>query len=664
MRSKNIVGNSNQNKNASGKNTIALNPEQQEAANTLDGPVKIVAGAGTGKTRVLTQRYMNLVKEGKARAENILCVTFTNKAANEMFDRVAREGVPIIKHLSWIVTFHRFGSKVLREHSNRISKSGRFEIVDTSDSAAIINDIVAQNHIATFLRAKRILRDISRAKDDYITPEEFRISSSVSNQYQDHLEYEQIGTIYSLYQKYLDANGYFDFGDLLCKTIDLFEQHPDVLTKYQEQLKYIQIDEYQDTNLAQHMLSMKLGEKYKNVCVVGDPDQTIYTWRGARYENLAEFDKEMGSVKTITLEQNYRSHPHILNFANNLISHNEYREEKNLWSKIALGNQVSLKAAYDQPSFISQKIDELIASGDYEYQDICVLYRNNNLSGAIETELLQSSIPYATRDTAFYQRAEIKDSIAYLKVLADPENDIQLLRITNTPRRAIGKRAMETLSQQAQENNCSLFETMKNASEISALSAQAKKGCLSFTASIEEVIAEIKKEYEDLESPEAFSLALELLFEKIGYMEHLQKIDQKENDRGGDGDSSRCENVISLIELCKNTENLTSFLEAVALDTETSEADDNAPKNRVSLMTIHRAKGLEYPVVFVTNMNGYTFPRNIDDPIELEEERRLAYVAFTRAESELFLTWAQDYPPSIFVQEACFGNDDCYKMEY
>ena len=618
-----------------------LNPQQLQAANELDGPVKIVAGAGTGKTRVLTQRYINLVTTKRAKPENILCVTFTNKASNVMLERVRAENISIPDRTHWVMTFHKFGARLLRQHMNLIYPNKKFNIVDVRDAAKIIDNIIKQNKIPTHQKGKTFLNAISRAKDDYKTPEQVTDL--------------KVAEIYTHYQKYLESQGYFDFGDLLCKAIDLLETHPEILEKIQNQLKYIQVDEYQDTNYAQHRLIMLIGEKHKNVCVVGDPDQTIYTWRGAKIENLTEFEAQIGNVKTILLEQNYRSHQNILDVANNLIKHNIYREKKDLWSERKSGIEVIFEPVQDQALYLTECITEIIEDGEFNYKDICVLYRNNNMSGAIESQFLKSSIPYETRGIAFYQRFEIKDCIAYLKILDDPTNDIQLERIMNTPRRGLGKVGIDLIKNWANQNSVSLFEALQsindNPDSINNLSNQARKGCQKLLTAIQETHAEYGT---DLEKPEVFFAALSGLLEKIDYLKYLKELDEKEKEKdetANSGESSRLENVAALLEICKESDGLENFLEIVTLDTEKSEADSTSI-NRVGLMTIHRAKGLEYPIVFVTNMTDFLFPKNKDNPDELEEERRLAYVAFTRAEDMLVVTWPRYDKPSQFIQEA------------
>ncbi len=614
-----------------------LNPNQLKAVNHLDGPLMVIAGAGSGKTRVLTQRYLSLLKEREISAQNILCVTFTNKAAREMKKRIAEAGILLTRDNNWITTFHSLGARILKENRSLIFPNSPLNIINQNDSQKIISDIIAENSIATSVKPKTLASLISRAKDDCLNPYNFGLKAQGHKDQEDGYVWMEAAEIYAPYQEYLTQRGYVDFGDLLFRATRLFEDEPDILARYQNQLKYIQVDEYQDTNLAQHILLMQLAAKNKNVCVVGDPDQTIYTWRGARMENLKNFEKELGNAEVVILDENYRSNQNILNFANSLISFNTNRQEKHLWSSLGDGNRVFVKKCWNESKYISQKIIEMVEEvEEHQYEDICVLYRTNQQSAEIEQELRKLQIPYKLRGISFFDTTEIRNAIAFLKILNNPNDDVQLKRVLNVPRRGIGTDSQKRLQLWANQNSTSFYSALEQAESIQGVSKQAQKGIKKFLSVYEGIWNKWGKE--KLNSPEVFSPALDELMENLGYYEYLEAEDAKEQLlRVNSGLSSRANNVKELIQLTLESTSLEDFLEMAVLDADAETENSASNANRVSLMTVHAAKGLEFSVVFVKGMSQGEFPL-VGDTIDYEEERRLAYVAFTRAKERLIIT--------------------------
>ena len=440
------------------------------------------------------------------------------------------------------------------------------------------------------------------------------------------------------------------------KTIQLLEQHPDALEALQDQLQYIQIDEYQDTNLAQHLLISTLGQKYKNVCVVGDPDQTIYTWRGARIDNLKDFESDFGKPKVIVMDRNYRSTENILLFSNMVISHNVDREEKNLRTEISSPIKVQIVPCWNEAPYVITCIQNMVSENEAEYGDFAILYRANHQSAAFEGELIANSIPFEKKGIGFFNRKEIQDITAYLHVLADPSNNIKLLRILNTPKRGIGTSSQNALESWSTQNSVPLIEALRKADEIGGVSSQACSGVQKLLTAIDK----ISQDYPDLSQPSIFCEALDKLAVDIGFFNHLAEEDAKYQDQyESQNQSSRHDNVKEFLKIAGSSQSLEHFLETIALNAEAEEAreyESNANSNKVQLSTVHSAKGLEFPIVFIIGMNQGSFPITRMD--EVEEERRLAYVAFTRAQNRLLITYSGSSPPSQFLIEAYLALDN------
>ena len=614
-------------------NLDTLNPAQREAVEKTEGPVLILAGAGSGKTRVLTTRIAHLMEDKNVQAANILAITFTNKAAAEMRERVEETITELNTKDMWITTFHSCCVRILRKGINRIGYNRSFVIYDSADQVTLIKDCLKELNLSDkVFEPKSVISTISSAKDKLYSPTHFKAA------YKDDARMSKIADIYALYQDRLKRNSALDFDDLIFKTVELFKEDPETLEFYRSRFKYIMVDEYQDTSKAQYELIKLLARQHQNICVVGDDDQSIYGWRGADIRNILEFEKDYDDVHVVKLEQNYRSTQIILDAANNVISNNIERKRKKLWSEQKDGELIKIQLAtdeMDEAEFIADTISRLKRRDRRNFRDFAVLYRANAQARPIEDALNRSQIPYNIYGgTKFYERKEIKDLIAYLRVIQNPQDDISLRRIINVPRRGIGLRTIEKIEDRASLKQESLYSVLIDIDSNSDISTKARASISGFV-DLMGTLRTIKEVY-------PVSKLIEKVLDTSGYIDELQKDSKKEEAE------DRIENLkefISVaIEFEQNSEetDLETFLTSVALTSESSEDEED---DRVSLMTIHTSKGLEFPVVFLTGMEEKLFPisRAIVSMREsdIEEERRLCYVGITRAKEELYMTLTQ-----------------------
>ena len=590
-----------------------LNQMQIEAVKHKDGPLLILAGAGSGKTKVLTTRIAYLIKEYGISPDEILAITFTNKAANEMKERINK----LIPNTNLLAcTFHSFGVRILRSNYDRLGYNKNFVILDSDDSLTLVKKIMKDYNIDPKRISPYIIRNkISNNKSEFIMPDE----------YKKFVCSEEDDVVYKVYKKYQDTlfkNNSIDFDDLLILPIKLFNENKDVLEYYQEKYKYILIDEYQDTNRAQYILSKMISAKYKNICAIGDNDQSIYSFRNADYRNILNFEKDYPLCKTIMLEQNYRSTKNILNAANCIIKNNEKRKDKNLWSNNEIGDKITVYKAndeLDETFYCIRKIKDLVKDG-ISYSDIVILYRTNAQSRVFESELLKTNLPFRIVGSFyFYSRKEIKDLLAYLRLIHNHNDDISLLRIINTPKRGIGLKSIANLEERASLNNCSLFEAITSSKELE----------------FKNMILELSKEKDNL----SLTDFVELVLEKSGLRASLKEENSLEAD-------IRLENLEEFKSVTRTFEeqsgiiSLEDFLLEVSLVSDIEEYRDDP--NRITLMTVHSVKGLEFLYVFLVGMEEGLFPhKNSFSKEEQEEERRLMYVAVTRAKKKLYITWAK-----------------------
>lgn len=608
-----------------------LNERQQHAATTTEGPLLIMAGAGSGKTRVLTHRIAYLIATGKAAPWSILAITFTNKAAREMKERVSSL-VGAAGEDIWVSTFHSMCVRMLRKDIERIGYHSNFTILDAADQLSVIKNCMKELNIdSKRFDPRGIQAVISSAKNELISPDAFE--KRAGDYYQ-----ETASNIYQLYQKKLRSNHSLDFDDLIMKTIELFQQVPEVLEYYQHKFQYIHVDEYQDTNRAQYMLCKLLAQKHRNICVVGDSDQSIYKWRGADISNILNFEKDYPEAETILLEQNYRSSGNILKAANAVIANNLSRKPKNLWTEQEDGAKIRVYRAHsehDEGYFVAGEIRKNIEKGR-KFRDHAILYRTNAQSRVMEEILIKSDIPYQiVGGIKFYDRMEIKDMLSYLRLISNPEDDLSLLRIINVPKRGIGSATVDKLAAHAAAKGVSIFSLLDDLSDVD-ITARAKNQLTQF----KEMIDHLSAMTEYLSVTEL----TEQMLEMTGYRE-IYSNDQSLEAR------SRLENIDEFLSVTQEFEQrnedrtLLAFLTDLALiaDIDTMDDDDSGEQDGVTLMTLHSAKGLEFPVVFIIGMEEGIFPhsRVFESDDELEEERRLAYVGITRAEEELILTHAE-----------------------
>ena len=602
-----------------------LNPEQRLAAETLEGPVLILAGAGSGKTRALTCRVANLVDHGVP-AWSILALTFTNKAAREMKERIVRL-VGEQAEQAWISTFHSTCARILRRDIEKLGYTRSFVIYDDDDQAAVLKEILKRLNIdEKFLPVREIKAKISDAKNKLLTPDEwFRRTE------RDHRN-QLLHDVFVEYETRLKSQNALDFDDLLVRTLELLSEHPPVLESYRNKFRYVMVDEYQDTNFAQYQLVRLLTAQSRNLCVVGDDDQSIYGWRGADIRNILDFEKDYPDAVVIKLEQNYRSTANILDAANQVIAHNAGRKEKALWTETGEGEPIKVFCGGDEreeAAWIADRIRHLLRGGD-GYGDVAVLYRTNAQSRVIEEMLMRSGIPYKVfGGQKFYDRKEVRDIIAYLRVMVNPADDVSLRRIINVPKRAIGDSTVQELMRHAHENEMPLFSTL--ADIPATLSSRPRKCVGDFMLLLTTLMA--------MKETMGLSEFVQYLIESTGLMSQYQKEDTDES-------RARIENIQEFMgaveEFARSTENATleDYLENVALVTDLDQAEDE--RGYVTLMTLHSAKGLEFPNVFMSGMEEGIFPTSraqMDDE-RMEEERRLCYVGITRAQKRLFLSRA------------------------
>ena len=607
-----------------------LNPAQREAVENTEGAVLILAGAGSGKTRVLTTRIGYLMEDKGVKAENILAITFTNKAANEMRERVEETLEGTDTKEMWITTFHSCCVRILRKSINKIGYNRSFVIYDSPDQVTLIKDCMRELDISDkAFDPKYVLSCISNAKDKLYSPKTYLKLN------EGDISKTKVGEIYALYQDRLKRNSALDFDDLIMKTVELFKECPDVLDFYRNKFRYIMVDEYQDTSKAQYELIKLLAKQHQNICVVGDDDQSIYGWRGADIRNILEFERDYDNVKIVKLEQNYRSTQVILDAANHVIANNTERKRKRLWSDKKEGQLIKIQLAeneIEEGDFISNTISFMKKYEDREYKDFAVLYRANAQARSVEDALNRAGIPYNIYGgIKFYERKEIKDIIAYLRVIQNPQDDISLKRIINVPRRGIGLRTIEKIEDRASLKEESIYSVLIDIEDNSDISRKAR-------ASISEFV-DLMSTLRSFTDVYTVSQIIEKVLESTGYKDELLK---EKNNEGED----RLENLQELIsvalefESASDDKSLEAFLTSVSLNAEPS--DDEEQEDRVSLMTIHSSKGLEFPVVFLAGMEEKIFPiaraiQSMRDS-DIEEERRLCYVGITRAKEELFLT--------------------------
>lgn len=623
-----------------------LNDKQKEAVLHDKGPLLVVAGAGSGKTRVLTTSIAYLIKEKKVNPVNILAITFTNKAANEMKERISDLLDEDVSHL-WIGTFHSICARILRMNINKIGYDNNFTIYDTNDQKTLVKEIINDLNYKDDISPKEALNLISYCKNKSISPKEFlNINTFYAKQ-------EEYYNIYKNYEKKKFEYNSLDFDDLILKTLELFAEDSNILKYYQDKFEYLFVDEYQDTNKSQYELIKFIGKGHNNVRVVGDADQSIYSFRGADINNILDFEKDFKDAKTIKLEENYRSTSNIINVANKLIKNNNERKEKNLWTSKNDGSEVLYKKSSvesEEGKFVIDEINSLLNDG-YRLKDMAILYRMNAQSRIFEEYLMKNLLDYkVVGGLKFYDRKEIKDLISYLKILVNPKDDISLKRIINEPKKGIGDKTVEKLEKEANKLGFSLTELVCDPSLFSNLSTKLKSSCEKFY----NPLAKIFDNYKDYDIVEL----IEEILDKSGYIKSLEESYSVEN-------RSRIDNlnefISSAAEYQSNNpeDNIYDYLENLSLlsDLDKTENSDDA----ISLMTIHSAKGLEFKVCFVVGMDEGLFPskRSIDEG-NIEEERRLCYVAITRAMEKLYLSSAEIrrqfgqavyYKPSRFLNE-------------
>ena len=612
-------------------NLNTLNPAQREAVERTEGPVLILAGAGSGKTRVLTYRIGHLIEDKGVNPSHILAITFTNKAANEMRERVEETLNSDAKEM-WISTFHSCCVRILRKDINKIGYNRSFVIYDSGDQLTLIKDCLKELNLSDkVFEPKSIISQISSAKDKLISPEQFK------KIHQDDLRMSKIASIYALYQDRLKRNSALDFDDLIMKTVELLKEEESVLAYYRNRFRYIMVDEYQDTSKAQYEFIKLLAKEHQNICVVGDDDQSIYGWRGADIRNILEFEKDYKSVHVVKLEQNYRSTQIILDAANTVIANNIERKRKKLWSEKKEGEPIKIYISANEVSeadFIADNIIKLHRQGR-KYSDFAILYRANAQARPIEDALNRQQIPYNIYGgIKFYERKEIKDLIAYLRLIQNPQDDISLRRIINVPKRGIGLRTIEKIEDRATIKQESIFSVLLDIDTNSDISTKAKGSINNFV----EVIGTLRT----MKEAYPVSRLIEKVLETTGYIKELE-LDKSEESQDRIDNLKEFISIAIEFENSSEEKNLETFLTSVAL---TSDADRNQEDNdRVSLMTMHTSKGLEFPVVFLPGVEEGIFPisRAIKSMIEsdIEEERRLCYVGITRAKEELFMIYTK-----------------------
>jgi len=620
-----------------------LNEEQKEAVLYTQGPLLILAGAGSGKTRVLTHRIAYLINERNVHPSNILAITFTNKAAREMKERIGNLIGELAENV-WVSTFHSACVRILRRDIEKIGYDRNFVIYDTADQQTVIKDCLKELNLnEKNFPPKQVLELIGKAKDELIEPQAYEKMHAAD------YRMSKVASIYTAYQRKLRQNNALDFDDIIMLTIKLFMDNPPVLDYYQRKFRYILVDEYQDTNTAQYALVSLLAQGYRNLCVVGDDDQSIYGWRGANIRNILDFENEFKDCKVIKLERNYRSTQTILDAANSVIKNNLGRKKKSLWTKNPEGEKIQYcqcATEHEEAMFVAGEIKRQVSSGERKYRDFAVLYRINAQSRVLEEMLMRESVPYKiVGGLKFYDRKEIKDILAYLRVVQNPADNISLKRIINVPKRGIGNTTVENAEAIANQRNVSIFSVISSASDIPQLQRAASK--------LEAFVAMISKFRVYKETMKVSELIKEII-DQSGILKELEEENTVESQ-------TRIENIKEFISVALEFESMSEeqqgledFLAQVSLvsDIDNLEEENDA----VVLMTIHSAKGLEFPVVFLVGMEEGIFPgyRSMTDETELEEERRLCYVGITRAKERLYMTCTQS--------RTLFGNTTYNKV--
>jgi DNA helicase-2/ATP-dependent DNA helicase PcrA len=638
-----------------------LNPTQREAVAATEGPVLVVAGAGSGKTRVLTYRIAHLILDMRVPPDSILAITFTNKAANEMRERVGSLVGGAVRSM-WVSTFHSACVRILRREATRLGYRSGFSIYDEADSVRLLGIVIKDLDLDTKRFPPRAMKAvISNAKNELVDFESFA-------QQGDGFFHEQVADIYRLYQQRLVAASAMDFDDLLMVTVEVFAAFPEVLRHYQDRFRYVLVDEYQDTNRAQYMLVKQLTAAHRNLCVVGDSDQSIYRFRGADVRNIRDFESDYPDARVIVLDQNYRSTERILEAANSVIANNTKRTPKNLWSDRGTGEMIlrfEAEDEHDEAGFVVDHVETLREDG-FNLSDIAVFYRINAMSRVIEDVFVRRGVPYTVVGSVkFYDRKEIKDAVAYLKTIVNTADEVSLKRIINEPKRGIGNTTIAHVDRFSQSRGITFFEALQRADEIPQLNDRARRAIGEFLAVIEHLVqvcaadgveGAVRSVIEDTGMVQVYEA--EKTIEAMGRVENLREL----VGVGSEFETSNEGAVIGGVEYdsMDNMRRLEVFLESTALVADIDEWDEGA--GAVTLMTLHTAKGLEFPAVFIVGMEDGVFPhmRSLGDPEELEEERRLAYVGITRAQDRLYLTsaWSRllfggsNYnPPSRFFAE-------------
>ena len=611
----------------------SLNDKQKEAVFHTEGPLLILAGAGSGKTRVLTHRVAYLIEEKGVNPWNILAITFTNKAAEEMRERVDRL-VGFGAESIWVATFHSTCVRILRRHIDLLGYDTNFTIYDSDDQKTLMRQVIKKLDLdPKMYKEKAMLSAISSAKNEMITPEEYALTAGAD------FRQKQVAKVYFEYQKQLRSNNALDFDDLLVKAVELFQNNPQVLENYQERFRYIMVDEYQDTNTVQFKFVSILAKKYKNLCVVGDDDQSIYKFRGANITNILGFEQSFPGAKVIKLEQNYRSTSSILDCANEVIRNNKGRKSKRLWTDKGEGDLVEFNQyddAYQEADAVIKGVRSAVEEDGLQYSDCAVLYRTNAQSRALEEKCIAMNIPYRLiGGINFYQRQEIKDILAYLKTIDNGKDDISVRRIINVPKRGIGMTTIERVQQFADEKEVSFFTALQNAEQIPGIG----RGLAKLQSFVKQIMV-FRTQAEFMDLPEL----METVIENTGYLEDLDTLEDEKAQQKKENIEEFVSKAADYMKLHDSDDiTLSGFLEEVALVADIDTVDSSA--NRLVLMTLHAAKGLEFPKVYLCGMEEGLFPSfmsmNSGDPTDIEEERRLCYVGITRAMEHLTLTAAK-----------------------
>jgi len=636
----------------------SLNPPQRDAAETLSGPLLILAGAGSGKTRVLTYRTANIIAQGRANSDEILAVTFTNKAAKEMEGRIQdllrKVEVPVYGRL-WISTFHSICARILREHIHLLDYKPFFGIYDTADQLSMIKKVLTAMGIdEKTYPAKAFAARINAAKIEALTPEDVRLKRS-------RLMDERSQQVYAKYEEEMKRANSLDFGDLLMKTYLLFCDYPAVLESYQKKFRYIMVDEYQDTNRIQYLIVRKLADAHHNLCVVGDEDQSIYSWRGADIHNILDFEKDFPEAKVVKLEENYRSTQTIINAATQVIRNNTQRKDKMLFTNNTGGDPIIVREEnneYDEARFVINEIQGLLNGGEFSASDVAIFYRTNAQSRVLEEQFRTRNIPYKiVGGMKFYERMEIKDILAYMKLILNPTDDVAFKRVINVPARGIGKTTVDRLEEFSGSRDLPMIEGAALAVDQREFNAGATSKMRGFLLLLEN----LRNQAMTLSLPELYHAILDA----TAYVQRLKEEDSPEAE-GRIENLEEFDNAIAKFSEERGEEGtLQTFLEEMSLVSDQDNLEDADEAKNVTMMTLHISKGLEFPAVFIVGLEENLFPsgraaEESEDPTAIEEERRLAYVGMTRAEKKLTLTYARSRkvwgaehqnPPSRFLKE-------------